>query len=290
MNDFVPALAGWNSSQRSADAEAGMQDGENGSGGGMTRTRQKGGNVSTGTGIQEVEQTAKLSTLLRAENLTKAFRSGKSDLTVLENLQLEVEAGEMVAIVGESGSGKSTLLHILGALDKPSAGEVYFDGKQYSELSENELGSLRNHNFGFVWQLRSLLLEFTARENVAMPLRIRGVESKEAAERAEGWLERVGLKDRAAHRAGELSGGEQQRAVLARALVGEPKVLMADEPTGNLDARAGEMTMQLLGSLHQEFHMTTVLVTHNMGFARRCDRVLRLENGRLEAVSFSETI
>ncbi|MCH7978478.1 MAG: ABC transporter ATP-binding protein [Acidobacteria bacterium] len=256
----------------------------------MTRTRQKGGNVSTGTGIQEVEQTAKLSTLLRAENLTKAFRSGKSDLMVLENLQLEVEAGEMVAIVGESGSGKSTLLHILGALDKPSAGEVYFDGKQYSELSENELGSLRNHNFGFVWQLRSLLLEFTARENVAMPLRIRGVESKEAAERAEGWLERVGLKDRATHRAGELSGGEQQRAVLARALVGEPKVLMADEPTGNLDARAGEMTMQLLGSLHQEFHMTTVLVTHNMGFARRCDRVLRLENGRLEAVSFSETI
>ena len=121
---------------------------------------------------------------------------------VLENLQLDVEAGEMVAIVGESGSGKSTLLHILGALDKPSAGEVYFDGKQYSKLSENELGSLRNRNFGFVWQLHSLLLEFTARENIAMPLRIRGVESKEAAKRAEGWLERVGLKDRAAHRAG----------------------------------------------------------------------------------------
>ena len=227
---------------------------------------------------------------MRAENLTKVFRSGKSNLVVLEDLQLDVQAGEMVAIVGESGSGKSTLLHILGALDKPTAGEVYCAGKLYSELSERELGDLRNRNFGFVWQLRSLLLEFTAAENVAMPLRIRGVESKEASERAERWLERVGLKDRTAHRAGELSGGEQQRAALARALAGEPKVLMADEPTGNLDARTGEMIMQLLASLHQECRMTTVLVTHHLGFARRCDRVLRLASGRLEAVSFSETI
>ena len=231
-----------------------------------------------------------MSKLLRAENLTKVFRSGKSNLVVLDDLQLDVQAGEMVAIVGESGSGKSTLLHILGALDKPTAGEVYCDGRLYSELSEHELGSLRNRNFGFVWQLRSLLLEFTAAENVAMPLRIRGVESKEASERAEGWLQRVGLKDRAAHRVGELSGGEQQRAALARALAGEPKVLMADEPTGNLDARTAEMIMQLLANLHEECRMTTLLVTHHLGFARRCDRTLQLANGRLEAVSFSETI
>ena len=228
--------------------------------------------------------------LLRAENLTKVFRSGNSDLTVLESLDLEIEAGEMIAVVGESGSGKSTLLHILGALDKPSTGEVYFDGKPYSRLSEAETDRLRNREFGFVWQLHCLLPEFTARENVMMPLLIRGRSKQEAGESAERLLERVGLRQRASHRAGELSGGEQQRVALARALVSDPKILMADEPTGNLDARTGEGTIQLMQQLHKEGRLTTVVVTHHPGLAQRCDRVLKLENGRLQSVSFSPTM
>ena len=227
-------------------------------------------------------------TLLRAENLSKVFRSGDSDLAVLEDLQLEVAGGERVAIVGESGSGKSTLLYILGALDTPTTGEVYFEGSLYSRLSASERAQLRNRDFGFVWQLHFLLPEFTALENVVMPLLIRNLERREAVRRAQQWLERVGLRDRASHRAGELSGGEQQRTALARALVSEPKVLLADEPTGNLDARTGEQTMQLLEQLHRECGMTTILVTHNLHFAQRCDRVLRLENGRLQPVPVSE--
>ena len=228
--------------------------------------------------------------LLRAENLTKIFRSGSADLIVLESLALEVGMGEMVAIVGQSGSGKSTLLHLLGALDKPSGGELYFEGKPYSRFSEAERGQLRNREFGFVWQMHYLLPEFTARENVMMPLLIRGTEAREAGRRAEQWLERVGLSERASHRAGELSGGEQQRVSLARALVGEPKVLLADEPTGNLDAATGEQTMRVMERLHRDRRMATVLVTHNPVYAQRCDRVLRLESGRLEAVSFSKTM
>ena len=228
--------------------------------------------------------------LLRAENLTKVFRSGNSDLVVLEDLQLEVEGGEMVAIVGESGSGKSTLLHILGALDKPTRGEIYFDQKPVSGFSEAEKDRLRNREFGFVWQLHFLLPEFTARENVMMPLLIRGMGSEEAGRSAQEWLERVGLQHRLSHRTGELSGGEQQRVALARALVSEPRVLMADEPTGNLDARTGEETMQLMQRLHSEGRLTTVVVTHHQGLAQRCDRILKLENGRLHAVSFSQTM
>jgi len=228
--------------------------------------------------------------LLRTENLTKVFRSGNSDLTVLDSLDLEIEAGEMIAVVGESGSGKSTLLHILGALDKPSTGEVYFDGKPYSRLSEAETDRLRNREFGFVWQLHCLLPEFTARENVMMPLLIRGRSKQEAGASAERLLERVGLRQRASHRAGELSGGEQQRVALARALVSDPKILMADEPTGNLDARTGEGTIQLMQQLHKEGRLTTVVVTHHPGLAQRCDRVLKLENGRLQSVSFSPTM
>lgn len=228
--------------------------------------------------------------MLRAEKLRKVFRSGRSDLVVLDGLDLQVEAREMVAIVGESGSGKSTLLQILGTLDFASGGEIYFQGVPYSSFSETEKGKLRNRNFGFVWQLDYLLPEFTALENVAMPLRIRGISGPEAGKKAQEWLERVGLKDRTSHRAGELSGGEQQRAALARALAGEPKILMADEPTGSLDARNGELIAQLMVQLHREYGMTTLLVTHNMGFAQRCDRVLKLENGRLEAVSFSQTV
>jgi len=201
---------------------------------------------------------------------------------------MEVAAGEMVAIVGESGSGKSTLLHLLGALDKPSEGEIYFSGRAYSELSEVERSQLRNREFGFVWQMNSLLPEFTACENVMMPLLIRGTDAREAASRAGELLERVGLAARTGHRTGELSGGEQQRAALARALVGKPKVLLADEPTGNLDASTGEQTMRLIGRLHRESAMATVLVTHNMEFAQRCDRILRLSGGRLDAVRISK--
>jgi lipoprotein-releasing system ATP-binding protein len=222
--------------------------------------------------------------------LTKIFRSGTADLVVLERLTLEVEMGEMVAVVGQSGSGKSTLLHLLGALDKPSEGELYFEGRPYSRLSEAERSQLRNREFGFVWQMHYLLPEFTARENVMMPLLIRGTEAREAGSRADRWLERVGLSERASHRAGELSGGEQQRVSLARALVGEPKVLLADEPTGNLDAASGEQTIQVMERMHRDQRMATVLATHNAAFAQRCDRVLRLENGRLEAVSFSKTM
>ena len=228
--------------------------------------------------------------MLRAEKLKKVFRSGRSDLMVLDDLELEIEPGEMVAIVGESGSGKSTLLQILGALDNATSGEVYFDGVPYSNISESEKGRLRNRNFGFVWQLHHLLPEFTALENVAMPLRIRGMNASEAEKKAGQWLQRVGLGERTSHRTGELSGGEQQRAALARALVSEPKVLMADEPTGSLDARNAELIAGLMEQLHRECRMTTVLVTHNMGFAQRCDRVLRLENGKLDAVSFSQSV
>ena len=226
-----------------------------------------------------------MNALLRVEGLTKIFRSGESDLVVLEKLQLTAEAGEMVAIVGESGSGKSTLLHIVGALDKPTEGELYFDERAYSQMSAGEKEHLRNREIGFVWQLHFLLPEFTAQENVMMPLLIQGLEKREAKRRAGQWLARIGLQGRLTHRAGELSGGEQQRGALARALVHEPKLLLADEPTGNLDARTGEQTMQLLRSLHRECGTTTVLVTHNVQFARRCDRMLKLENGRLEAVS-----
>ena len=226
-----------------------------------------------------------MNALLRVEGLTKIFRSGESDLVVLEKLQLTAEAGEMVAIVGESGSGKSTLLHIVGALDKPTEGELYFDERAYSQMSAGEKEHLRNREIGFVWQLHFLLPEFTAQENVMMPLLIQGLEKREAKRRAGQWLARIGLQGRLTHRAGELSGGEQQRVALARALVHQPKLLMADEPTGNLDARTGEQTMQLLRSLHRECGTTTVLVTHNVQFARRCDRMLKLENGRLEAVS-----
>jgi lipoprotein-releasing system ATP-binding protein len=231
-----------------------------------------------------------VTTLLRAEKLTKKFRSGNADLIVLDSLDLEIEAGEMVAIVGESGSGKSTLLHLAGALDRASDGELYFEQRGYSTLSEAERSQLRNREFGFVWQMYSLLPEFTARENVMMPLLIRGTDGREADRRAGDFLERVGLAARSTHRAGELSGGEQQRVALARALVGNPKLLLADEPTGNLDPSTGEQTMQLLERLHRETRMATLLVTHNLTFAQRCDRALRLQNGRLEAATFSETM
>ncbi len=220
---------------------------------------------------------------IRAVGLTKKFRSGDSELVVFAGLDLDVEQGEQLALVGESGAGKSTLLHLLGGLDRPSEGTVFFGSRELTALSDAELASFRNRQLGFVWQGHYLLPEFTALENVMMPLLIRGMAQAEAARLAETRLAEVGLATRASHRIGELSGGEQQRVALARALAGDPKVLLADEPTGNLDFRTGEMIIALLGDLHRSHHLTSICVTHNLSFARRCDRVLKLEGGTLTA-------
>lgn len=190
----------------------------------------------------------------------------------------------MLAIVGDSGSGKSTLLHIAGALDKTSAGDVYFGDLRLNSLSENEAADFRNREIGFVWQFHYLLPEFTALENVAMPLLMRGTGKPEAEKEALTWLDRVGLRQRTHHRAGELSGGEQQRAALARALITKPKLLLADEPTGDLDNRTAETVFELISRLHQEHQLSSLIATHNHAFARRCHRVIRLAGGRVEEV------
>lgn len=222
-----------------------------------------------------------MTALLRAANLTKKFRSGWTELVVLDDLDLEVARGEMVAIIGESGAGKSTLLQILGALDRATNGEVYFDDRAFSGWSGTELARFQNQEIGFVWQFHYLLPEFTALENVTMPLRIRGAPPAGVERRGREVLGEVGLNERAQHRPGELSGGEQQRVALARALVGRPSLLLADEPTGNLDSRTGDMVFRLIEQLHRTYHLTSVLATHNLAFAQRCQRVLQLEGGRL---------
>ena len=223
--------------------------------------------------------------ILRVERLKKVFRSGESDLVLFENLSFQVAKGEMLAIVGESGTGKSTLLHILGALDSPSEGDVYCANLQLSSLSEDGAAQFRNREIGFVWQFHYLLPEFTALENVAMPLLLRGHPWKDTQERALGWLEQVELGKRAHHRSGELSGGEQQRVALARALIIQPKILLADEPTGDLDNRTANAVFQLIAKLHHDHQLTSLIATHNFDFARRCNRVLRLQNGVLEEVA-----
>lgn len=218
---------------------------------------------------------------IRARNLSKVFKSGGSDLVIFSNLDLDVQRGEMLALVGESGAGKSTLLHLLGGLDRPSEGTIYYDSTEISGLADSKQADFRNREIGFVWQIHYLLPEFSALENVMMPLLIRGWTRVRAATESLARLDEVGLHARASHRAGELSGGEQQRVVLARALVGKPSVLLADEPTGNLDFRTGEMIFHLLEGLHRSHQLTSVLVTHNLSFANRCDRVLNLEKGGL---------
>ena len=222
--------------------------------------------------------------MLRTEGLKKVFRSGKSDLVLFENLSFQVAKGEMLAIVGESGAGKSTLLHIMGALDRASEGNVYCANLQLSSLSENAAAEFRNREIGFVWQFHYLLPEFTAAENVAMPLLLRGGPQKDAAAEAARWLREVGLEQRSHHRAGELSGGEQQRVALARALITRPKVLLADEPTGDLDSRTADSIFELIAKLHRDCQLTSLIATHNLAFARRCHRVLRLQHGRVEEV------
>ncbi|MGE5724032.1 MAG: ABC transporter ATP-binding protein [Acidobacteriota bacterium] len=223
--------------------------------------------------------------LLRVEGLKKVFRSGTADLVLFENLSFRVSKGEMLAIVGESGAGKSTLLHILGALDAASAGDVYCGHLRLGSLSDDAAAEFRNREIGFVWQFHYLLPEFTALENVAMPLLLRGTNPREAERESAGWLREVGLEARAQHRAGELSGGEQQRVALARALITRPQLLLADEPTGDLDNRTAESVFTLITRLHSDYRLTSLLVTHNFAFARRCDRVLRLQQGRVEEVT-----
>jgi len=204
---------------------------------------------------------------IRAKSLSKTYRSGTTELVVFQDLSLHVSRGERLAIMGQSGAGKSTLLHLLGGLDRPSGGEVIFGNRDIVSLGEQELASFRNNEIGFVWQNPSLLAEFTALENVMMPLLIRGEERAGAARTAAERLAEVGLAESASHRAGELSGGEQQRVGLARALVTGPRVLLADEPTGNLDFRTGEAIIELLKDLHAAHGLTSVTVTHNLSFA-----------------------
>jgi lipoprotein-releasing system ATP-binding protein len=222
--------------------------------------------------------------LVRVDGLSKVFRSGEADLVLFENLSFEVARGTMLAIVGESGAGKSTLLHILGALDRPSAGAVYCANSKVNALSDDDAAEFRNREIGYVWQFHYLLPEFTALENVAMPLVSRGQGLASAKQEAARWLQQVGLEARAEHRSGELSGGEQQRLALARALITQPKLLLADEPTGDLDGRTAEAVFELLARLHREHGLTSLIATHNVAFARRCHRVLRLDGGRIEEV------
>lgn len=223
--------------------------------------------------------------ILRVDKLKKVYKSGDTDLMLFDNLSFRVRKGEMLAIVGESGSGKSSLLHILGTLDRASQGDVYCAQIQAGKLTDDAAADFRNREIGFVWQFHYLLPEFTAQENVAMPLLMRETGYRPAMEKAAAWLEQVGPTSRRHHRAGELSGGEQQRVALARALVTGPQILMADEPTGDLDNRTADMVFELIQRLHREYRLTSLIVTHNLDFARRCDRILKLHRGQAEEVS-----
>jgi len=219
--------------------------------------------------------------IILVRNLEKTYTTARGALTLFQGMNLDVQAGEMVAIVGQSGAGKSTLLHILGALDAPTAGTVTCASVNVAQLSEREAAAFRNREIGYVWQFHYLLPEFTALENVAMPLLARGVRKADAFATASGWLREVDLEDRGDHRPGELSGGEQQRTALARALVNNPRLLLADEPTGDLDETTSGRVFDLIERLHASHGLTSILVTHNMDLASRCSRVLRLEAGRL---------
>ena len=202
--------------------------------------------------------------VLEAKNISKSFTDGKTTVEVIKNLSLQVKKGEFVSIVGSSGSGKSTLLHVLGGLDCPTEGQVFLNGKRFDNLGEAERGYLRNQHLGFVYQFHHLLPEFTALENVAMPLMLRaGTTYKQSKEQAEYLLNRVGLSHRMTHKPGELSGGERQRVALARALVAKPELMLADEPTGNLDRKTAVKIFELLSELRDEFNMAMLIVTHD---------------------------
>jgi len=239
--------------------------------------------------VREPELRSSGASLVRLQNLEKTYRTARGPLTLFRNLDLDVAAGELVAIVGQSGAGKSTLLHILGALDAPSAGKVYCASTNVATLTPRQAAAFRNREIGYVWQFHYLLPEFTAQENVAMPLLARGQSKRDAMEAAAQWLGEVGLDDRREHRPGELSGGEQQRVALARALVNNPRLLLADEPTGDLDELTARHVFELIERIHAGHGLTSILVTHNMELAARCSRVLRLEHGRLATFSRAQS-
>jgi lipoprotein-releasing system ATP-binding protein len=222
-----------------------------------------------------------MSSLLEVRGLSKGYISGAEHLQVLLDLSLELQRGDMVAVTGVSGSGKSTLLHLLGGMDRPDSGSIVIDGRDICSLEADALSRFRNQTIGFVFQFHHLLPEFTALENVMMPLLLRGIEPREARSAAEEMLADVGLKDRFSHRPGELSGGEQQRVALGRALVSRPQLLLGDEPTGNLDPHTGEVIAQLFRDLHARRGLTSILVTHNEKLAQTCAGSYHLENGRL---------
>lgn len=232
-----------------------------------------------------------MTALLEARGIRKVFAGGDGrPLEVLAGVDLDVRRGELIAVVGASGAGKSTLLHLLGALDRPTAGDVWLEGSRYADLGPQGLAEMRNRKLGFVFQFHHLLREFTALENVMMPLLIGGVAEREARSRAEERLSAVGLAGRMTHRPAELSGGEQQRCAVARALVHDPSLVLADEPSGNLDHASSEHLHEMLFRLAREFETAIVIVTHNRQLAARADRILWLEDGRLVAVGSVDAI
>jgi lipoprotein-releasing system ATP-binding protein len=222
--------------------------------------------------------------VLEARDVSRQFQQGPDTLDVLKSVNVSILAGERLSIVGASGSGKTTLLQILGGLDKPSSGHVLVDGRDIHALGEKERGDLRNHAMGFVYQFHHLLPEFSALENVAMPLLVRRMNTAEAKDRASEILKRVGLGERLTHRPHQLSGGERQRAAVARALVTQPKLVLADEPTGNLDGRNAESVFELMLELNRERQTSLVIVTHDLRIAARMDRALEIESGSLREV------
>jgi lipoprotein-releasing system ATP-binding protein len=227
-------------------------------------------------------------TVLEARNVQRRFQQGPVTLEVLHAVNVAINAAERLSIVGASGSGKTTLLQILGGLDKPSSGEVLVDGKNIHALSERDRGELRNHAIGFVYQFHHLLPEFSALENVAMPLLVRRMHTGEAKDRAREILKRVGLGERLDHRPHQLSGGERQRAAVARALVTQPKLVLADEPTGNLDGKNAEQVFELMLELNRERRTSLVVVTHDMRIAARMERVLEIVDGVLNEIDVSQ--